>query len=66
MLNRAEKTGRIVHYWLHPENVASAPATLSSLRDIVETAARMRDAGRCEILTQRSYCRTERSLSPET
>jgi len=56
MLLRADKSNRVVHYWLHPENIASAPATLANLRDIVEIAARMRDAGRCEILTQKSYC----------
>jgi hypothetical protein len=61
MLLRAEKTDRIVHYWLHPENVASAPATLDNLRDIVVAAARLRDAGRCEILTQISYCRAQRA-----
>ena len=59
MLHRAEKAGRIVHYWLHPENVASAPATLENLRDVIEVAARMRDAGRCEIVTQKSYCRAQ-------
>jgi peptidoglycan/xylan/chitin deacetylase (PgdA/CDA1 family) len=59
MLRRAGKTGRIVHYWLHPENIASAPATLDNLRDVIAAAARMRDAGRCEILTQKSYCRAQ-------
>jgi hypothetical protein len=56
MLRSAEETGRVVHYWLHPENVASAPDTLNNLRDIVALAVRMRDAGRCEILTQKLYC----------
>lgn len=59
MLLRAERTNGIVHYWLHPENLASAPETLDNLRDIVEIAARMRDAGRCQIMTQESYCRTQ-------
>ncbi|HMI40543.1 MAG TPA: hypothetical protein VK485_04870 [Sphingomicrobium sp.] len=55
MLLRAERASRVVHYWLHPENVASAPDTLNNLRDVVAFAARMRDAGRCEILTQKVY-----------
>lgn len=59
MLLGAETRGRIVHYWLHPENVASAPATLDNLRDVIAIAARLRDAGRCEILTQKSYCRAQ-------
>ena len=49
--------GGIVHYWLHPENVATAPSTLGVLRSIVGIAARSRDAGYCEVLTQADYCR---------
>ena len=55
MLDRAERTDAVVHYWLHPENIASAPATLVLLRGIVEQVARRRDAGRCEVLTQIDY-----------
>jgi len=57
LLERAEKTGEVVHYWTHPENIASAPATLALLRGILEDVARMRDAGRCEVLTQDGWCR---------
>lgn len=56
MLAQAEEDQRIVHYWTHPENIASAPRTLRLLREIVQMAARLRDAGRCEILTQTAYC----------
>jgi len=57
LLDRAERTGEVVHYWLHPENVAAAPATLDLLRATVEEVARRRDAGRCRVLTQIGYCR---------
>ena len=57
MLARAERDGRVVQYWTHPENIASAPDTLRLLRGIVGMAARARDAGRCRILTQQAYCR---------
>jgi len=57
LLDRAAKDGGVVHYWLHPENVATAPRTLAVLRSIVGAAARMRDAGRCEVVTQIDYCR---------
>jgi len=57
MLRRAAQTGGVVHYWTHPENIASAPATLDLLRGILEDVARMRDAGQCEVLTQDQYCR---------
>lgn len=58
LLERAEPKADIVHYWLHPENIASAPATFDLLRRIVEMVARMREAGRCEVLTQLAYCRS--------
>lgn len=62
MLAEAARTGGVVHYWTHPENVATAPETLAVLRGIVEAAARARDAGRCEVLTQDGYCR---ALDPD-
>jgi hypothetical protein len=62
MLARAERSDGVVHYWTHPENIASAPQTLSVLRGIIEDVARLRDAGRCEVLTQETWCRR---LDPE-
>ena len=55
MLNKAQESGGVVHYWLHPENIASAPVTLQLLRDIVAEAAQRRDAGRCVLMTQLEY-----------
>ncbi len=57
LLERAARTGEVVHYWTHPENIASAPATLGVLRGILAEVARLRDAGRCEVLTQDGWCR---------
>lgn len=57
MLAAAARTGGVVHYWTHPENIATAPETLLVLRGIVEAAARARDAGTCQVLTQDAYCR---------
>jgi hypothetical protein len=56
LLADADATDRIVHFWLHPENIASAPATLDLLRTMARHVARARDAGRCIVLTQASYC----------
>jgi hypothetical protein len=56
LLERAASCNGIVHYWTHPENIASAPDTLKVLRRIIRHAAEMRDAGRCDILTQAEYC----------
>jgi peptidoglycan/xylan/chitin deacetylase (PgdA/CDA1 family) len=58
MLAHAERTGGVVHLWTHPENLATAPPTLDLLRGILADVARMRDAGRCEVLTQDQYCRS--------
>lgn len=56
LLDRADAEQGIVHFWLHPENIASAPATLERVEDILALAARARDAGRCVVQTQRDYC----------
>lgn len=39
LLERAARTGEVVHYWTHPENIASAPATLGVLRGILAEVA---------------------------
>jgi peptidoglycan/xylan/chitin deacetylase (PgdA/CDA1 family) len=57
MLEHADRTGGVVHLWTHPENFATAPSTLGLLRGMLADAAQMRDAGRCEVLTQDEYCR---------
>jgi hypothetical protein len=57
LLQRAAANDGVVHYWLHPENIASAPSTLRLLKMLVGEVARARDAGHCEAMTQLSYCR---------
>lgn len=63
LLQRAERTGGVVHYWLHPENIATARATLPLLRGLIEEVARRQDRGSCEVLTQLGYCQWVRSLA---
>lgn len=58
MLDRAQARGGVVHLWLHPENLASAPKTFELLAAIIAAVARRRDAGRCEALTQIAYVRS--------
>ncbi len=55
MLDHAVKTGGVVHYWTHPENVATAPDTLSVLSAIVQEAAIRARRGEIRILTQADY-----------
>ena len=52
LLADAARTGRVAHFWLHPENVATAPATLANLQAIVEEIVRFRDAGQIMVETQ--------------
>ena len=62
LLDSASLTGGVVHYWLHPENVATAPDTMELLRSVIREVAIRRDAGHCEVLTQLGYCRWVESL----
>lgn len=65
LIEDAIARGGVAHYWTHPENVASAPATLENLEDVVALAAQYRDAGKIDILTQAQYCArlAERALA---
>lgn len=53
--NAAARNG-VAHFWTHPENMVSAPATLGLLRGMVRQAAALRDKGKLTIMTQASYC----------
>jgi peptidoglycan/xylan/chitin deacetylase (PgdA/CDA1 family) len=66
MMKRAEMTGGVIHYWLHPENLATAPSTFELLRGIVELAADRRSAGGCTTLTQLQYARSVRGRRGES
>lgn len=56
LLDRAGATDAVVHYWLHPENIATAPSTLGLLSALVREVADRRDKGLCTVLTQLGYC----------
>lgn len=56
LLETAERGGGVVHYWLHPENIASAPSTLESLQALLREVSKRRDSGHCQVLTQLGYC----------
>jgi peptidoglycan/xylan/chitin deacetylase (PgdA/CDA1 family) len=58
LLDRAAAANAIVHYWLHPENIATAPSTFRLLEALVREVAARRDAGHCQVLTQLGYCRS--------
>lgn len=47
--------GGIAHFWTHPENIATHPATMQNLIALIEEAVQLRDAGSIEIMTQRDY-----------
>jgi hypothetical protein len=62
LLRAASVSDGVVHYWLHPENIASAPSTLPLLRMLVREVAEAREAGNCQVMTQLGYCRAQESL----
>lgn len=61
MLRSADRDHGVVHYWLHPENLASAPATIEVLRDALRLVADLRDHGGCKVMTQAQYCAERRA-----
>lgn len=63
LLDAAAATNGIVHYWLHPENMATAPSTLDALRALVRDVAEAREGGHCQVMTQLGYCRSRDSLA---
>lgn len=57
ILEDAAREGKVAHFWTHPENIATAPATLANLTAVIGEVSRLRDAGKIEILTQQDFCR---------
>ena len=50
-ITRAAESRRLSHFWIHPINLADdPPRLLRAIREILEHAARLRDAGRLDIL----------------
>lgn len=62
MLEAAARDGGVVHLWLHPHNLITAPATARVLDSVLAEVARLRDQGRIEVQTQSGFC--DRALAP--
>ena len=56
MLDKAARTDAVVHLWLHPHNIISAPDTFDLLRDILHAVRSLRERGMLEVRTQERYC----------
>lgn len=63
LLDAAAASEGIVHYWLHPENIATAPSTIELLSTLLRDVAESREAGHCQVMTQLGYCRWRESLA---
>ena len=61
VLSTAKRDNAVAHYWIHPENMASAPATIFVLRDLLKLVAEWRERGDCVVLTQAQYCAERKS-----
>lgn len=55
MLRHAARIGGTVHFWSHPENIASAPGTLEVLDAILGEVAEFRKKGLIRTLTQEEF-----------
>ena len=62
-LEACARQGGVVHLWLHPHNLITGPDTAPVLDMVLADVARLRDAGRIQVLTQDDYC--ERLVSME-
>jgi peptidoglycan/xylan/chitin deacetylase (PgdA/CDA1 family) len=56
ILRSAVKSGGVAHFWTHPENIASAPATFDNLRAVLEEAVALQRTGDLKVATQLEYC----------
>ena len=56
-LRDAADNGGVVHLWLHPHNLITAPDTETVLETVLRNVAEMRDADHISVVTQRDYCR---------
>jgi hypothetical protein len=56
LLNRAARTGKVAHLWLHPHNLITAPSTRAPLEIVLRHAAELRSRGLLEVVTQERYC----------
>lgn len=50
-LRQAARHRSLFHMWFHPHNVIATPGALATLDHICAAAARLRDAGRLDVLT---------------
>lgn len=62
-LLRRGAEGGVVHLWLHPHNLITAPDTADSLERVLGEVAEARAAGLVQILTQEEYCREQLSAT---
>lgn len=62
-LLRRGASGGVVHLWLHPHNLITAPATKDSLQRILGEVAEARAAGQVRVVTQEEYCREQVSAA---
>jgi hypothetical protein len=49
------RDGQVVHLWLHPHNMITAPQTKVAFEAVLAHAARRRDSGQLQIVTQQHY-----------
>ena len=56
IFDKAGNQNDVIHFWSHPENIASAPQTLDILEIVLSEAKKARNNGNLQIMTQKQYC----------
>jgi hypothetical protein len=60
-LRARKSTGGVVHLWLHPHNLITAPSTTDVLDRVLAEVAEAQMRGELRVETQESYCRRMRA-----
>jgi len=61
LLDAVAGKGGVAHLWLHPHNLITAPDTEATLAPVLAHAAKLRDVGRIEVMTQEAWCLAQRA-----
>jgi len=57
LLDHAEKTGGVVHMWLHPHNLITGKNQVQLFNRVLQSVAQRQSQGSLSVLTMGQYCR---------
>ena len=57
LLNHAEKTGGVVHMWLHPHNLITGKNQVQLFNRVLQSVAQRQSQGSLSVITMGDYCK---------